>query len=184
MALDKAGLKAELESFFTPPELGGTLPDNDAEDVAAHQSACAQKWADAMAVYVKAMEPLHLAALVVAPANLKTTLEGVFASWYSSGSYSCEPFNAAFDAFAAEIAASVGVETSARTGGISRLFIGTPPTGIDFCSLPTLDENENDPYGTAAQNFADLIDDWFTQGVSDTTDDLPPTKPHLTLPWI
>lgn len=184
MAVNKSGLKAALETFFTPQELGGTLPDNDAGDAAAHQSACAQLWADAMQIYVAAMEPGHVAAFAgTASANLKTALEGVFSGWYTSGNYNCAELNAAFDSFAAEIAASVGAEQSSRTGGLPRLFIGTPPPGINLCSLSSLSENEENPYSTAAQNFADLIDDWFTQGISDTTDDSPPTKPHLTLPW-
>jgi len=181
MALDKPGLQAALTDFFTPPEFGGGLPAGT-EDPADHQSACAQLWADAMQTYVQAMEPLHLAALGSASANLKTALESVFATWLSLDDYpsdNCALINAAFDAFASEIALSVGTETSGRTSGLPRLFIGTPPPGINFCSLGNADD-----YATAAANVATLIDSWFTQGVSDTTDDSPPTKPHLTLPWI
>ena len=184
MAVNKTGLKSALETFFTPPELGGTLPDNDAGDAAAHQSACAQLWANAMQTYVAAMEPGHVAAFVgTASTKLKTALEGVFSGWYSSGDYDCSALNAAFDAFAADIAITAGAEQSSRTGGISRLFIGTPPPGINLCSLSSIDENTEDPYSTAAQNFADLIHSWFTKGVSDTTDDSLPEKQHITVPW-
>jgi len=182
MALDKPGLQTALTSFFTPFDLGGTLPESTG-DPATHQSACAQLWANAMQTYVGDMAPLHVAATGAASATLKTALEGVFATWYALDTYpsdNCGLLNAAFDAFASEIALSVGTETSGRTGGIPRLFIGTPPPSIDFCSLST-----GDTYSAAAANFATVIDDWFTQGVSDTTDDnIPNGKLHLTLPWI
>lgn len=176
MTVSKSGLESALKTFFTPPSEGGSLPqDSDPTD---HQKACAKLWADAMQTYVAGAYPGPSPALAgTASANLQTALEGVFAGWYAQGDYppdKCAALNAAFDAFAAEIFASPVPLYLARA------WIGlTPPSPIDFCSLGTADD-----YATAASNFANLIDSWFTTGVSKTTDDNPGAgKLPLTEIW-
>jgi hypothetical protein len=176
MTVSKSGLKAALETFFTPPSKGGTLPQD--EDPTDHQKACAALWADAMQTYVAGAFPGPSPAIMgTASANLQTALEGVFAGWYALDDYppdDCAAINAAFEAFAAEIFASPVPLYTARA------WIGlTPPTPpIDFCTLGT-----GDDYSAAADNFANLIDSWFTTGISKTSDDNPPSKPPLTETW-
>lgn len=176
MTVSKSGLESALVQLFTPVDQGGSLPNSD-DGITAHQEACAALWADAMQTYVAGAFPGPSPALLgTASANLQTALEGVFAAYFELDDYESPPcglFNAAFDAFAAEIFASPVPLY------LTRAWIGlTPPPPIDFCSLGT-----GDDYAAAASNFANLIDTWFTQGVSKTTDDNLPTKPPLTEVW-
>jgi hypothetical protein len=179
MAVSKSGLESALKELFTPSSEGGSLPNSD-DGITAHQEACAALWADAMQTYVAGMDPIHVAAPTgAASSSLQTALEGVFAAWFALDTYpetGCADMNAAFTAFAQEIFDSAATSLSAP----GRVFAGkTMPTpDIDFCSLGTADT-----YAAAATNFANLIDTWFTSGYSETTDDSPPEKPHIELPW-
>jgi hypothetical protein len=175
MTVSKSGLESALKTFFTPPP-EGTLPQD--ADPTDHQKACAALWADAMQTYVSGAFPGPSPAIAgTASANLKTALEAAFAAYFALDTYEsppCTMFNAAFDAFGAEIFASPVPLY------LTRAWIGlTPPPPIDFCSLGSADD-----YAAAAANFANLIDTWFTSGVSKTTDDnIPAGKPPLTETW-
>lgn len=166
MAVDREALYTSLLSFFNPE---GSLPkmsENSPEGVAAHQLACATKWAEAMQAYVAAMEPDHQVAIDgTASSNLQAALNTVFVDWYDARQWTCTELNAAFDAFAAEIFASQALTTK-DSNQISRKWVGkTLPPGINFCVQPT---PQYTSYEDAANYFADIIHNWFIEGVSET----------------
>lgn len=199
MAVNKQGLIDALAKLFksqyytaeNDPEPGVTaeLPTSTG-DITAHQKACAAKWKDALQTYVVGMEPSHVAATSGAATDaLKTALETAFATWGNDTTdpLDCTLLEQAFADMAESIAASTGSENSTRTGSVARIFADTPvanvrpPSAVELCNLTPA--TGSTPFTTAATLIADRIDTWFKTGQSTTTDDNPPSKPALTLPW-
>ena len=145
MALNPSALQSSLlELFESPP---GT------------RAACAQAWADAIDGYAASIVPASSTVASGIPA-LASALASAFAA-----ADAAPPFDAAFAAFAATVAA-----------GMLPTFTGVPPpAALNVASLLAVIQPT---HAAAAAAFAALIDTWFRTGTAALV-----APPNTVVPW-